>query len=161
MGSKYRVEITKELMDELFTVEDGALYWKASRGCALAGNRCGWVSEDGYRFIGINGRLFQEHRLLFFYFKGYMPDLIDHEDRDTSNNLMYNLREADKVLNSVNRGLQANNTSGVRGVGWNKNAEKWVAYIKHHGKHMHLGLFDLFEDAVKARLKAQAELWNA
>lgn len=161
MALKHRVEITRELMEDLFIIEDGSLHWRLSRGRANAGDRCGWVDQAGYRYIGVSGRLFQEHRLLFFYFKGYMPDLVDHEDRDTSNNFIANLRVADKVLNSVNRDLQSNNTSGVRGVGWNKNAGKWVAYIKHHGKHLHLGLFDLFEDAVAVRLKAQQELWNA
>jgi len=161
MALVHRVEITRELMEDLFIIEDGALYWRESRGCALAGNRCGWVNDAGYRFIGVHGRLFQEHRLLFFYFKGYMPDLVDHEDRDTSNNFAYNLREADKALNSINRDKQTNNTSGVRGVGWNKNSGKWVAYIKHKGKHKHLGLFEVFEQAVEARKVAEAQLWNA
>ena len=161
MALKPRVEITRELMEDLFTIEDGALYWKHSRGCALAGDRCGWVDEDGYRFIGVQGRLFQEHRLLFFYFNGYMPELIDHEDRDTSNNLSSNLREADKALNSINRGLQSNNTSGIRGVGWSKASGKWRAYIKHNGKNLHLGVYDSFEQAAEARKGAESGLWNA
>lgn len=161
MALRHRVEITRELMEDLFTIEDGALRWRVSRGCALAGNRCGWVDGDGYRYIGISGSLFQEHRLLFFYFNGYMPALVDHEDRDTSNNLSANLRDANKALNSINRGKQANNTSGVRGVGWSKASGKWRAYIKHNGKDIHLGVYDDFEQAAKARKDAEFELWNA
>jgi|SRR5690606_8174803 len=153
-------ELTKEFIDDLFVVDNYQLFWKQRRGCAAAGKRAGWLDADGYNYIGINGKLFQEHRLIFFYYYGYLPLLVDHIDRDTSNNHPDNLREADKVLNSINRGLQSNNTSGVRGVGWNKNSGKWISYIKIDGKHKHLGLFELFEDAVIARKKSELEHWG-
>lgn len=155
-----RTKLTKELVDELFIIQDYKLYWRNSRGCAAAGNRAGWLDADGYNFIGINGRLFQEHRIIFFYYYGYLPELVDHIDRDTSNNQPDNLRAADKVINSVNRGLQSNNTSGVRGVGFNKNSGKWVAYIKIGGKHIHLGLRDYFEDAACLRKQAELTHWG-
>jgi hypothetical protein len=36
------------------------------------------------------------------------------------------------------------------GVSWNKKGQKWVANIRHDGKHIHLGLFNNEQDAAKA-----------
>ena len=51
----------------------------------------------------------------------------------------------------MNRGLQSNNASGATGVYWHKQSSKWVAFIQNNRKHIHLGSFENFEDAVKAR----------
>ena len=50
-----------------------------------------------------------------------------------------------------------NNTSGVKGVSWNNGRESWEAYIGIHGKRIHLGRYTKFEDAVKARKRAEEE----
>ena len=47
------------------------------------------------------------------------------------------------------------NTSGVKGVCWNKNVKKWTAQIKFQGKQIHLGCFDKLEDATLARKEAE------
>ena len=86
---------------------------------------------------------------------GYLPNLVEHRDRNKLNNKIQNLRDGDKELNSWNRDLQANNTSGFRGVSWNKGANKWHAYIKVKGKRIHLGLFETAEEASTAYVKAR------
>lgn len=48
-----------------------------------------------------------------------------------------------------------NNTSGHKGVSWNKRRELWEAYIQVHGKRKYLGRFDKYTDAVKARELAE------
>ena len=53
-----------------------------------------------------------------------------------------------------------NNTSGVKGVSWNKNKEAWEAYISIHGKRINLGRYAKFEDAVKARKFAEEEYYQ-
>lgn len=47
------------------------------------------------------------------------------------------------------------NTSGHKGVSWEKRSGKWHAYIGIKGKNKHLGYFDDLEDAVKARKEAE------
>ena len=49
------------------------------------------------------------------------------------------------------------NTSGVKGVTWDKETRKWYAYISLHRKRISLGRFKDFEDAVKARKAAEDE----
>lgn len=53
-----------------------------------------------------------------------------------------------------------NNTSGVKGVSWNKEKEAWDAYIGIHGKRIRLGRYANFEDAVKARKRAEEEYYQ-
>lgn len=50
--------------------------------------------------------------------------------------------------------------SGVRGVGYNPNKNKWYARIKLNGKEIHLGYYNNFEDAKVARQKKEIELFN-
>lgn len=53
----------------------------------------------------------------------------------------------------------SNNTSGQRGV-YRKGENKWRALIGFQGKVHNLGTFSRFEDAVKARLTAEEELYD-
>lgn len=53
-----------------------------------------------------------------------------------------------------------NNTSGVTGVSKNANKKRWRAYITINKKRIHLGTFDLFEDAVNARKEAEEKYYN-
>ncbi len=50
---------------------------------------------------------------------------------------------------------QSNNTSGVRGVHWNKRLRKWQASIKFKHKPIYLGVFVNKEDAINARKRAE------
>ena len=47
------------------------------------------------------------------------------------------------------------NKSGKVGVSFNKKVNKYIAHIKVKGKHITLGEFKNFEEAVKCRLKAE------
>lgn len=52
------------------------------------------------------------------------------------------------------------NTSGRKGVFFDRNKRRWVAHICIQKKRIHLGYFNKFEDAVKAREKAEEELFE-
>ncbi len=52
------------------------------------------------------------------------------------------------------------NTSGRKGVWFNKKEGKWGAYIYFQRQRKHLGYFKKFEDAVKAREKAEEDLFE-
>jgi len=75
---------------------------------------------------------------------------IDHKDGDKLNCLDDNLRVCTNSQNNQNKELQSNNTSGYKGVCWEKNRNKWFAYITIYGKQKHLGYYDTKEDAARA-----------
>lgn len=78
----------------------------------------------------------------------------DHIDRDGLNNQRSNLRESDKYQNAANHSLQCNNTSGYKGVWWNKQNKKWRACIRVNKKRVHLGYFIDIREAARAYNKA-------
>ena len=53
-----------------------------------------------------------------------------------------------------------NNTSGVRGVSWDKNRRKWAATIVFKGKTYHLGRYYNIEDAAAVRKEAENALFG-
>jgi len=53
--------------------------------------------------------------------------------------------------------LHKGNTSGHKGVTYDKQRKKWRAYIGFKGKQISLGYFDNVEDAVKVREKAESK----
>lgn len=66
--------------------------------------------------------------------------------------------ENTNVLN-LTTATYKNNTSGYKGVYRNKSINKWQAYINVNLKRVCLGSFDLLEDAIAARKKAE-ELYH-
>ena len=84
----------------------------------------------------------------------------DHIDRNELNNRKYNLRKCTKKDNNRNRSLPSNNTSGAMGVNWERRRNKWRSRIVVDEKEIYLGTFQNKEDAIKARLKAEAKYYG-
>jgi hypothetical protein len=67
-----------------------------------------------------------------------------------SNNRISNLREVTNSQNMHNRGPQSNNTSGYKGVYYDKQRGLYAASIKFNGLKIHLGRFKTAIEAFKA-----------
>ena len=75
---------------------------------------------------------------------------VEHADLDGCNNQRYNLRNCTHAQNGMNGSVRKTNTSGFRGVSWNKGNKDWEARITISNKDFHLGCFDSPEDAARA-----------
>lgn len=75
---------------------------------------------------------------------------VDHINLDTLDNRRSNLRVATRSQNAANRRRQSNNSSGYKGVSWNKERKKWHAYICVGRKHITLGRFNSIVQAARA-----------
>ena len=102
---------------------------------------------------GKRGRIYM-HRVLL-----EAPDGLyaDHIDGDGLNNRSRNLRLATLTENSRNRRTCSANTSGFKGVRWDKRKAKWLSRIWAEGKRAHLGYFDTPEEAHAAYCAASEE----
>jgi hypothetical protein len=85
---------------------------------------------------------------------------IDHKDGNGLNNQKENLRICTQSQNIGNRGVMKNNTSGVKGVHWDKNAKKWRARLGMNGKRKCLGIYDDLDEAKDVYIKAAKEFFG-
>lgn len=144
----------------LFDYSDGGLFWRNSRGSnAKAGNRAGRLLNTGYRSIHVEGRRYQEHRLVFLWHKGYMPAQIDHINGQKSDNRIENLREANHSQNQMNT-ANRDSHSGLRGVRFVEKTGRWAARIYKEGKEIRIGTFATAEQAGDAYTAKAKEIYG-
>jgi hypothetical protein len=154
-----------------FTWREGIRHWRAGLPAGTFTARStpwstrhvvigiGTTSKRRYAEIGIRKKVYRAHRLAWLYVYGEWPsDEIDHINGDGSDNRIVNLRIATPSGNSMNRGLRVDNTSGHKGISWNKKSSQWLAHIGYRGKIMHLGLFNTIEEAKTVRDEAARRL---
>ena len=79
---------------------------------------------------------------------------IDHANGNKLDNRKINLRFCTSSQNNYNQKLRTDNTSGYKGVRFNKHANKWVARIHVNKKEIHLGCFDNLIKAIDVRNQA-------
>jgi len=82
----------------------------------------------------------------------------DHVNGDGLDNRKSNLRKATRSENLYNQGVPAHNTTGFKGVCFNKRCGKFQAEIRVSGKPRRLGLFVTKEEAHAAYCMAAKKL---
>lgn len=75
-------------------------------------------------------------------------ELPDHINGDIHNNLLSNLRVANRSQNAANSKLYSNNSSGYRGVFFDNKSLRWRRQIRVNGRS-YTKLFSKVEDAAK------------
>lgn len=140
--------------------ETGLLTWKVKSGPKAAGDIAGCLqNRTAYIGVGLNGRIYKAHRLAWLLYYGDWPvDKIDHRDGCRTNNKIINLRCADDFQNAYNRKIRQDNTSGFKGVSWQKAVGKWQVRISVLGKWHLLGYFANIEEAAARYLQASNDL---
>lgn len=87
-------------------------------------------------------------------------ELIDHINGNGLDNRRENLRLATSSQNQANKGKGRNNTTGRKGVFWNKNTKKWYSQITVNRKIIFIGLFNTLDEAYEAYCKKAKELFG-
>jgi len=151
--------ITQEQLHNLFEYKDGNLFWKINSSQNVkSSDLAGGKDSKGRWRICFERKSHQAHRLIFLWCKGFLPLVIDHIDNNPLNNKIENLRPANTSKNGFNRKMSANNTSGFKGVTWNKTQKKWQTYIKANNKTYYFGYFKHKEIAGAVVLLARYKL---
>jgi hypothetical protein len=136
------------------------LYWrncgKPSRNGTLAGPT---PNSGGYYVVRVDGRCYYQHRVIWFIQYGEWPrgDL-DHINHNRADNRIENLREATPRENSRNKKMPADNTSGITGVCWHRQSNRWLARINNNTGKRVTKYFKAKSDAVQWRSEKEIEL---
>ncbi len=105
----------------------------------------GCYDAQGYKRISIKHVSHLAHRVAFYFTYGYVPERVDHKDRDVRNNRIENLRAATAAQNAHNS-VVMEGASGVRNVSWMKRRQRWRARFLLNNKE-HVKIFKEKKDA--------------
>lgn len=97
------------------------------------------------------------HRVLLSATKG---QYVDHKNRDKLDNRRSNIRIVTQSQNMFNQKFRVNNRSGVRGVSWDKEHNKWFACIRKNRKTIWTSRYLTLAEAQKAYEEKALELYN-
>lgn len=154
-------ELTQGVLKTLISYDPatGALSWRMSRPGVPVGKKLGWLYKNGYLYAQVCGKRFLVHRLCFLYMMGSWPkEDIDHIDGDRTNNIWSNLREATRAQNLANRSANLNRDL-PKNVYKQKNG-KFRVHLKKDGIRQHVGYFTTLEEASRAAIKKQQEMFG-
>jgi len=142
--------LTQQTLKELFVLtDDGRLLRKKPCGATI--ERKLSKDRDGYVLNFIKGKVYREHRLIWLYVYGEMPNgMLDHINRIKTDNRIENLRVVSCSENRQNIGKLSNNKSGLKGVWFNNKTKNWCASICADKKKYFVGSFHTKEDAYEA-----------
>ena len=124
-----------------------------------------WMAtrSKGYGWVKIGGKGQSTHRVAWQFLVGSVPPgmKLDHQCHNRACVRPAHLRVATHKQNIEHRlGAQKNNTSGIRGVSWDKRRNNWEASVKHNGKGYHVGNFRDIADAEAAVIAKRNELFT-
>lgn len=115
------------------------------------------IYSDGYVRCRLMGRKLVCHRVAWFLYYGVQPpEILDHIDRDKTNNRISNLREATASLNTSNSDY-CNNSTGFKGVikAFDKSGRpRYRSVIKSADINRWQGTYDTPEEAHEAYKQA-------
>lgn len=153
--------ITVERLRTLFdySEETGNFIRKITVANKKAGSIAGYLSEQGYIRMEIDGHAYFAHQLAYMWMVGVFPkNLIDHINGNRKDNRFLNLRLCNNFENTRNHKIRKDNKSGFIGVYKHSVNNSWCAHIKAGEKLIYLGSFKSPEEAAKIRDEAARKL---
>lgn len=116
------------------------------------------IDPIGYFHGSILGYRCRAHRVAWALAHGDWPlGQIDHINGVKTDNRLVNLRDVTHAENGRNAKRTRSNTSGVTGVRWYAERNKWVSKIMVNGVQYTLGYYLNFDDAVASRKAAEVK----
>jgi hypothetical protein len=147
-----RKVISQIRLKELLTYDPvtGLFRWRVqpmNGGSVRVGDVAGSCAHHGYIRIKLDGKYYYAHRLAWLYVHGCLPSKVDHINCDPGENWIDNLRPATNSQSGANRKKNKNNTSGFRGVSYDKKKSAFAANIYIDRKKRFLGYAKTAEEA--------------
>lgn len=108
-----------------------------------------WYYNGYYAYRNDNTISYMHTKIFQLYHPSYAGK-VDHENRIKLDNRYENLRPATDVQSASNKSKPINNTSGFKGVVWDKERHKWLVSIGVNNKLIFLGRYEDILEAAKA-----------
>ena len=143
------MDLQQELKNQLFYDENTGIFTrKISKSRRLkVGDVAGYKNNEGYIHFRFNGKTIKAHRAAWIYCYGEIPFQIDHINGNVSDNRILNLRSCTQSQNQKNKQISKSNTSGFKGVSYNKKLKVFFARASINKKSYWLGQYTKAEDA--------------
>lgn len=144
--------MTKEILltqGKIALVDDGDYEYLMQWKWNAHKHRNTWYAKYNKTFSSV-----KMHRLIMNAPAGVQ---VDHINGDGLDNRRENLRLCTHIENMHNSGKHKNNTSGFKGVHWNKQRQTYQVFIMVNRKHKYVGSFSILEEAAHAYDEAAKE----
>lgn len=149
------IDINKIKLELYYEESSGKLFRKPREGTTLKDRQfngrfgdkeAGTLRKDGYVRVKVCGRYLLAHRVIWAIMYDRWPtEIIDHKDRDRSNNRLSNLREATKSENCTNSLRKDGKHKGIR---FDKRRGTFHVRLTKDGKTKYLGQAQTLEMAI-------------
>lgn len=121
------------------------------------------INNQGYVITNIGKGKYpgQRQRTLYQFLLGKAVNGLtwDHINRDKLDNRRQNLRMVSRRAQERNKGARKDNPSGIRGVSWKRDAQRWYVKIRVDALRVHVGSFQTLPEAIAARTAAEEVYW--
>jgi hypothetical protein len=142
------------------------------------GKISGWDARRHEWVAGLNPKTGKKHTYVRngkrYFINGYYKNIymhrfllnapsnmeVDHIDGNGLNNQKSNLRLCTPSQNRMNTRTRTSSNTGITGVTWDNQTQKWRATITMKGKMINLGRYKEMKDAIEVRKKAEKEYFK-
>jgi|TARA_R110002074_G_scaffold385163_1_gene566161 hypothetical protein len=125
-----RFQYDSDLGRLISKIDSGNGIYRHKKGEIIKGE----ITTAGYRRIAFGKYKMREHRLIYLMCHGFLPAMLDHVDGDKLNNKIENLRACSNSQNQFNSKVPRNNTTGFKGILFNKKENRYFGRVRVSGK---------------------------
>tara|TARA_R110000868_G_scaffold371027_2_gene634526 strand:+ start:626 stop:1090 length:465 start_codon:yes stop_codon:yes gene_type:complete len=143
--------VTQEILRERFVYKDGLLFAKYGKQPKFTPI----TKHHRYIRFRVDGHVYRLHQLIYLYFYGFIPNVIDHKDNDRSNNKIENLREVTQAQNCLNRKTSRLSGTGIKNLYFSKKCGRWFVQMTIGNIRKVIGRFEDFELAELVAFEAR------
>lgn len=150
MSGEYGIGYTSKGEEFYFDLED---YEKIKDYCWSKDNQNGYISAKDK-----NNRIIKMHRLVMNCMNEDLD--VDHIKHKTFDNRKSELRVIKRSHNCMNHKIRYDNKTGVSGIYYDENYNKYLVTIGVNNQSIYLGCFNDFDKAVKVRKEAEEKYFG-
>ena len=145
--------IEQNIQAELeYDPKSGVIFRRAGPWVPTRRETLNTLHPNGHLYGTFQRKTFKAHRVVWLLHSGAWPSgEIDHINGNAQDNRIVNLRDVTHKENTRNVKRRNDNTSGVAGVSYHKNIDRWVVRVGRS----YIGCYKTKPEAVEARKDAE------